>query len=151
MQVLAGTKIIEVDQSLKADRDLYEGATKVFGILISFGEAIAYVFSGQYGDINNIGVINCMLLIFQLVFAGLMVMVLDELLSKGYGLGSGISLFIATNISENIMWKSFSPFTVTSDRGIEYEGALITAVHLLMTKKNYLLYYTKKFMILICQ
>ena len=136
MQVLAGTKIIEVDQNLKADRELYEAATKVFGILISFGEAIAYVFSGQYGDINNIGVINCMMLIFQLVFAGLMVMVLDEILSKGYGLGSGISLFITTNISENIMWKSFSPFTVTSERGIEYEGAIITAVHLLMTKKN---------------
>ena len=104
--------------------------------MISFGEAIAYVFSGQYGDINNIGVIKCMILIFQLVFAGLMVMVLDEILSKGYGLGSGISLFIATNISENIMWKSFSPFTVTSERGIEYEGAIITAVHLLMSKKN---------------
>ncbi len=28
MQVLAGTKIIEVDQSLKSDRDLYEAATK---------------------------------------------------------------------------------------------------------------------------
>ena len=136
MQVLAGTKIIEVDQSLKVDRELHEGATKVFGILIYFGETIAYVFSGQYGDINNIGVINCMLLIFQLVFAGSMVMVLDELLSKKYGLGSGISLFIATNISENIMQKNISPFTVTSDRGIEYEGALITAVHLLMTKKN---------------
>jgi protein transport protein SEC61 subunit alpha len=136
MQVLAGAKIIEVDQNLKADRELYEAATKVFGVLISFGEAIPYVFSGQYGDINNIGVINCMILIFELVFAGLMVMVLDEILSKGYGLGSGISLFIATNISENIMWKSFSPFTVTSERGIEYEGAIITAVHLLMTKKN---------------
>jgi protein transport protein SEC61 subunit alpha len=136
MQVLAGTKIIEVDQSLKSDKELYEGATKIFGILISFGEAIAYVFSGQYGDINNIGVLKCMLLIFQLVFAGIMVMVLDELLSKGYGLGSGISLFLATNISENILWKSFSPFTVTSDRGIEYEGAIITAIHLLMTKKN---------------
>ena len=35
------------------------------------------------------------------IFAGILVMVLDELLSKGYGLGSGISLFIATNISEN--------------------------------------------------
>ena len=77
-----------------------------------------------------------MLLIFQLVFAGLMVIDLDELLSKGYWLGSDISLFIATNISENIMWKSFSPFTVTSDRGIEYEGVIITAVHLLMTKKK---------------
>ena len=52
---------------------------------------------------------NCMLLFFQLVFKGLMVMILDEFLSKRYGLGSGISLFIATNISENIMYNIFSP------------------------------------------
>ncbi len=136
MQVLAGTRIIEVDQSLKADRELYEGATKLFGILITFGEAIAYVFSGMYGDINLIGVTNCMLLIFQLVFAGILVMLLDEVLSKGYGIGSGISLFIATNISENIIWKSFSPFTVTSERGVEYEGAIIATIHFLITKKN---------------
>jgi protein transport protein SEC61 subunit alpha len=71
-----------------------------------------------------------------LVFAGILVMLLDELLSKGYGLGSGISLFIATNISENIIWKSFSPFTVTSDRGVEYEGAVIATIHFLITKKN---------------
>ena len=63
-------------------------------------------------------------------------MVLDEILSKGYGLGSGISLFIATNISENIMRKSFSSFTVPSERGIEYEGAIINAANLLMMKKN---------------
>ena len=62
-------------------------------------------------------------------------MVLDEILSKGYGLGSGISLFIATNISENIMRKSFSPFTVPSERGIEYEGAIINPANLLMLKK----------------
>ena len=62
-------------------------------------------------------------------------MVLDEILSKGYGLGSGISLFIATNISENFMRKSFSPFTVPSERGIEYEGAIIKAANLLMLKK----------------
>ena len=38
MQVLAGTRIIEVDQSLKQDRSLYEGATKctfIIYILIS--------------------------------------------------------------------------------------------------------------------
>ena len=45
MQILVGAKIIEFD------RELYEAVTKVFSILISFGEAIAYVFSGQYGDI----------------------------------------------------------------------------------------------------
>ena len=62
-------------------------------------------------------------------------MVFDEILSKGYGLGSGISLFFAKNISENIMRKSFSPFTVPNERGIEYEGAIINAANLLMIKK----------------
>jgi protein transport protein SEC61 subunit alpha len=45
MQILVGAKIIEFD------RELYEAVTKVFSILISFSEAIAYVFSGQYSDI----------------------------------------------------------------------------------------------------
>jgi protein transport protein SEC61 subunit alpha len=43
-----------------------------------------------------------------------MVLVLDEI-SKGYGLDSGISLFIATTISENIMLKSFSHLTIISE------------------------------------
>ena len=43
--------------------------------------------------------------VFQLVVAGFVVLLLDELLNKGYGLGSGISLFIATNICETIVWK----------------------------------------------
>jgi protein transport protein SEC61 subunit alpha len=92
--------------------------------------------SGQYGDIVNIGVLNCFLLVFQLVFAGILVMILDELLSKGYGIGSGVSLFIATNISENIVWKAFSPFTVTNELGVEYEGAIIATIHMLITRKN---------------
>jgi protein transport protein SEC61 subunit alpha len=136
MQVLVGTKIIEVNQAIPEDRELFEASTKLFGILITFGEAVAYVLSGMYGDISVIGTFNCFLLIFQLVFAGILVMVLDELLSKGYGLGSGISLFIATNIAENIVWKAFSPFTVSSDKGVDYEGAFIATVHYLITSKN---------------
>ena len=31
---------------------------------------------------------------------------------QGYGMGSGISLFIATNICENIAGKAFSPTTM---------------------------------------
>merc|ERR1712140_124325 len=58
----------------------------------------------------------------QLFVAGLIVLLLDELLQKGYGLGSGISLFIATNICETIVWKSFSPATVNTGRGTEFEG-----------------------------
>lgn len=53
----------------------------------------------------------------QLFVAGMIVLLLDELLQKGYGLGSGISLFIATNICETIVWKAFSPTTVNTGRG----------------------------------
>jgi protein transport protein SEC61 subunit alpha len=49
------------------------------------------------GEIEQIGILKCFLLIFQLVAAGILVIILDEVLSQGYGLGSGISLFIATN------------------------------------------------------
>ena len=58
-----------------------------------------------------------MFLFPQLFVAGLIVLLLDELLQKGYGLGSGISLFIATNICETIVWKAFSPTTINTGRG----------------------------------
>lgn len=49
--------------------------------------------------------------------------------TSGYGLGSGISLFIATNICETIVWKSFSPTTINTGRGTEFE----VRVHLVST------------------
>jgi len=58
------------------------------------------------------------------------------LLQKGYGLGSGISLFIATNICENIVWKAFSPTTINTGRGTEFEGAIIALFHLLITRTD---------------
>ena len=55
---------------------------------------------------------------------------------KGYGLGGGISLFIATNICENIVWKAFSPTTINTGRGTEFEGAIIALFHLVITRKD---------------
>jgi len=136
MQLLAGSRIIEVNMSLKEDRDLFQAAQKLFGILITIGEAIAYVVSGMYGDLETLGWGNAMLIIAQLFSAGLVVLILDELLQKGYGLGSGISLFIATNICESIIWKALSPTTINTGRGTEFEGALIALVHLLITRQN---------------
>jgi len=136
MQLLAGSKIIQVDQSLKDDRALFQGAQKLFGIIITIGEAVAYVLSGMYGDIKDLGAGNAVLIITQLFFAGIIVIILDELLQKGYGLGSGISLFIATNICENIIWKAFSPTTINTGRGTEFEGAVIALFHLLITRTD---------------
>lgn len=99
-------------------------------------EAIAYVYSGMYGTIAEIGAGNAILIIIQLTFAGVVVTLLDEILSKGYGVGnSAVSLFIAINMCENILWKSFSPMSEKSFflAGNEYEGSLINLVHSLIT------------------
>merc|ERR1719158_1608729 len=138
-QLLAGSKIMEVDQSLKEDRLLFQGAQKLLGILITIGEAVAYVISGMYGDVKDLGAGNAILIIVQLFIAGIIVLILDELLQKGYGLGSGISIFIATNICESIVWKAFSPTTVNTGKGTEFEGAVIALFHLLITRSEKLM------------
>ena len=53
MQLLAGARLIEVNQGLKEDRALFGGAQKLFGILITVGEAVAYVGSGMYGQVGD--------------------------------------------------------------------------------------------------
>ena len=38
-------------------------------------------------------------------------MLMDELVQKGWGLGSGISLFIMAGVAQTILWSTFSPPT----------------------------------------
>ncbi|KAJ3527840.1 hypothetical protein NMY22_g9631 [Coprinellus aureogranulatus] len=133
MQLLAGANLIDVDFSLKDDRVLFSGAQKLFALIIACGQATVSVLSGLYGQPRDLGAGVCLLLIIQLIVAALIVILLDELLQKGYGLGSGINLFIATNICESIVWKAFSPTTVNVGRGPEFEGAIVALFHLLFT------------------
>jgi len=109
------------------------GLTGVFALILTFGQAVVYVATGLYGRPSDLGWGIVILLVLQLVTAGMIVILLDEMLQKGYGIGSGISLFIATNICENIVWKAFSPTTVNTGRGPEFEGAIICLFHLLFT------------------
>jgi len=74
MQLLTGSKIIELDHNVKEDRQLLAGAQKLLGVLITIGEAVAYVVSGMYGDVRELGSINAILIIAQaspLLAAGL--------------------------------------------------------------------------------
>jgi len=136
MQLLAGAKIIDINQNNKEDKALFNGAQKLLGIIIALCEAFATVWSGMYGDVDKLGAGNAILIILQLTFAGVVVLMLDEVMSKGYGFGSGISMFIATNICENILWRAFSPMSIQTEAGTEYEGALIALFHLLITRPN---------------
>ncbi|KAJ9452342.1 Protein transport protein Sec61 subunit alpha [Diplonema papillatum] len=136
MQLLQGAKILSMDETSPRDRRLFAGLQKAFGLLITFVESFVYVMSGMYGDISDIGTFSCLLIVFQLMAAGVICILLDELLQKGYGFGSGISLFMATSICETIIWKAFSPFTINTGRGTEFEGAIIALFQQLLQNPN---------------
>lgn len=80
VQLLVGAKIIKVDQKNKEDKELINGAQKLVAIIIATFEAVAYVFSGIYGEIEDIGAIKAFLIVFQLIAASVIVNLLDEIL-----------------------------------------------------------------------
>lgn len=136
VEFLVGIKVVQYDPNNREERAVFEGLQKIVALLITVVEAGAYVLSGMYGDPAVIGVAFCVGIVLQLLLATLMCILLDELLQKGWGMGSGTSLFIATNVCDTIIWKSFSPSTITTNRGAEFEGAIIAFFHLLVTRRD---------------
>ncbi len=124
MQLLVGSQIIKVDFNNPEERALYTGAQKVLSVLMILFEAGAYIFGGAYGE--DISLTTGSLIFLQLLAAGLLVMLMDELIQKGYGLGSGISLFIAAGVSFNILNGLFA-FTegIGANPAGKYYGAVI--------------------------
>ena len=107
LQLLAGSSIIKCDMSNSEDRGLFTSASKVFSIVLTGVQAGAYILSGMYGTTLTGPVI--LVIFIQLISAGIIVMLMDELVQKGWGLGSGISLFIMAGVAQNILWSMFSP------------------------------------------
>jgi preprotein translocase SecY subunit len=106
LQLLVGSAIVQADMSDPQDRGLFTVASKFFSILLTGIQASAYIISGMYGSIAGPTTI---VIFLQLISAGIIVMLLDELVQKGWGLGSGISLFIMAGVAQNIMWQTFNP------------------------------------------
>jgi preprotein translocase SecY subunit len=119
IQLLAGSEIISFDRSNPEDRGLFTTASKLFSFIMVIVQAGLYIISGVYGAITNT---QSILIFVQLLAAGFVLMMLDELVQKGWGIGSGISLFIVAGITQNIWWMSFNPFGVGDGRAY---GALI--------------------------
>lgn len=98
---------------------------------------------GNYGDPKELGSINILFVIIQLVISCFIVIMLDDLLQRGgYGLVSAVSLFIATNVCEELLWKSFS-FLKVKD---EYEGAFVAFISYLYNSPNKLVAIKKGFL-----
>ncbi len=109
LQLLAGSSIIKCDMSNSEDRGLFTSASKVFTIVLTGIQAGAYILSGMYG--TNLAGPTILVIFLQLIVTGVIVMLMDELVQKGWGLGSGISLFIMAGVAQNILWSTFSPPT----------------------------------------
>lgn len=134
LQLLVGAKILRIDQSKEEDREVYQAAQKIFGIGLTILQAIIFVISGMYGAV---GIFGGLFIVAQLTIAGCLVIMLDEIMSAGYGLGSGTTLFITTNVCETIFWKALSPMSLDVGNGPEFEGCLLALLHLLFTRNPF--------------
>jgi preprotein translocase subunit SecY len=113
MQLFTGAKIINLDLTDDEDKGTYQATQKVIVIAMIFVEAVPQVFGYLFpsnalvSGLDGFSPGNGMLLadaiiIGQLVFGSYLVFLMDEVVSK-WGIGSGISLFIAAGVSQQII------------------------------------------------
>lgn len=100
-------------------------------------QAVFVVFSGLYGSPSDLGPGVVALLILQLIGAGIILILLDEVLEKGYGFGPGISFFTTLHVSQQIVWSILSFQTGDYGRGTEYTGAIVALFHYIWVRKSF--------------
>ncbi|MHA2072947.1 MAG: preprotein translocase subunit SecY, partial [Candidatus Thorarchaeota archaeon] len=105
MQLLSGSKIIDVDFGDPEDRALFTGGQKVLAMFMTAFQAIAYIMGNAYGTLTPEAAV---IVFMQLFVAGIIVILMDELIQKGWGLGSGVSLFIMTNVAGQVMFNALN-------------------------------------------
>ena len=112
LQLLNGTGILKFDLTAPEGRRKFQGLQKLLGIFFVILEGGVYVLMG--GLAPNAALAGTplyaqleFLLIFQLVLGGILIMFMDEVISK-WGFGSGISLFIVAGVAQQIFVRAFN-------------------------------------------
>ncbi len=122
MQLFTGAKIIKLDLTKEEDKSIYQGAQKVVVFLFIFIEAIPQVFGFLNPDERFLAEIGSFgarsIIVAQLALGALAVFLMDELISK-WGIGSGISLFIAAGVSQSLFQGTLNWQPVT--QGLAYD------------------------------
>ena len=121
MQLFAGAKIIRLDLGDSEDKAMYQGVQKLLVLIMIPIEAIPQTYGfldPQEFLIDSYGLGWANFVIVAQLFAGsYLVFLLDELVSK-WGIGSGISLFIAAGVAQSTFVGTLSPLPATS--GVPY-------------------------------
>ena len=104
LQLLVGSNLLDLDLSSHKDKSHFQATQKVLSIVFTVFEASVLVLTGNLVPIDSS---YTLILILQLVIGALVIIYLDEVVSK-WGFGSGIGLFIAAGVCQAIMVGSFS-------------------------------------------
>lgn len=112
LQVLIGAKLLDMDLSNPDDRKKFTAAQKTLAVLFGVFEATMYALGCRYWQFTGSPITGCtaswadrLLVVAQLSFAVYLVILMDEMLQKGWGLGSAISLFILAGVARGVMWN----------------------------------------------
>ncbi|MBR0271835.1 MAG: preprotein translocase subunit SecY [Methanobrevibacter sp.] len=110
LQLLVGSNLLDLDLSSHKDKSHFQATQKLLSIVFTIFEAGVLVLTGNLVPIDNsyLGV-----LFLQLVIGAVLVIYLDEVVSK-WGFGSGIGLFIAAGVCQAIIVGTFN-FLPTSE------------------------------------
>ena len=107
MQLLRGSEILKFDFKKPEERGIFQTATKMVTYVVIVAESAVYGIAVYGPGVTEPSVLY--VLIGQLMAASIIVMLLDEMIQKGWGLGSGISVFIMAGVTQQILWSLFSP------------------------------------------
>ena len=121
LQLFVGAKIINLDLQDPDDRALYQGFQKVLVVVMILVEALPQVFGYLRPSdalVNMVGSGMARgIIVIQLFIGAMIVFWMDELISK-WGIGSGVSLFIAAGVSTAIITGIISWLPANSDMPI---------------------------------
>ncbi|MFH0868460.1 MAG: preprotein translocase subunit SecY [Candidatus Woesearchaeota archaeon] len=112
LQLLNGSGILKLDLTKSEGKKTFQGLQKLMAIFFIIFEAAIYVLMGGLAPASEfIGTALYsqlqLILIFQIFLGGIMILFMDEVVSK-WGFGSGISLFIAAGVSKGIFVQAFN-------------------------------------------
>ncbi|MCE4602166.1 MAG: preprotein translocase subunit SecY [Desulfurococcales archaeon] len=107
LQVLVGAKILNMDLTNPDDRRRFTAAQKSLAVLFGIFQAAMFVLGNRYWAGTGITptILDKILVMAQLSLAAFLVIMMDEMLQKGWGIGSAISLFILAGVAQSVMWS----------------------------------------------
>ena len=114
LQLLVGGKILKLDLSKHEDKAMFQGAQKLLAIIFTLFEAMVMVFTGAIAAISSDYI---WILILQMTIGGILIIFLDEVVSK-WGFGSGVGLFIAASVSQEIIVGAFNVLSSPTQPGV---------------------------------